>query len=496
MQDIFLKIEDYIETLYQRQNFECKEDQKNLFSKADYYRILKPVIVAMDQNPTANIQTLREILRKQSGIEKKLHDFVFWKEETSGIVLGGSTPNYEETYVIGNKKEVDYDAPFIYKTEKMKDDTLFDLASVSKLFMGISILKLVEQGIIYLDDEIVKYAPQFTNLSKVRIMDALGFSIPFKTKVRIDSATSKEEAEKILFEVVIDTESDNKDNHLPYTDIGAMILRYVVEGATKLSMKSFLEQEVFSKMGLTNVFVNVPKDKLDLVACTNYDTIVESNGTFITNTQNTKGIVYDPKAKVMGHQEGIFSGHAGLFSNCSDMIKLGNILINGDYLKKNTIIEMAKNRSGRVFAIDATGAPKYTQYLGYMCYSKCPRQEDSEVYHALSGISFAASGWTGCQLTVDPFNHITTFLGGNKAHNRITQVAQTQRHLIQTDKYGKRFIILPNGQMKIVSQNYAWDKDSAVLHPFLELMLQYKMLEDFLNLPEKEKKKRKMIRVK
>ena len=159
-------------------------------------------------------------------------------------------------------------------------------------------------------------------------------------------------------------------------------------------------------------------------------------------------------------------------------------LISREVLDDKLLEEFGKNRQGRIY-YDENGIKKYVQYHGYMTYSKHPILEYSEVFHALSGRSFAGAGWTGTQLTVDPINELYFFLGANRAHNRVTFVDASQQDKI-IDIDGQKGIILPDGSFKIDARDFAYKRDTVIIHPAMKLLLQYQMLEDMLEL-SKEK---------
>ncbi len=56
---------------------------------------------------------------------------------------------------------------FGYRDQERKlpidEDTIFGLASVTKSFVALSIMQLVEAGKVDLDDPVSKYIPEFTN---------------------------------------------------------------------------------------------------------------------------------------------------------------------------------------------------------------------------------------------------------------------------------------------------------------------------------------------
>lgn len=470
-------LEDYVNNLYESQNNGAVIEQQGLYSKKDYYELLKPVIDLC--NKDLSINEIRNILFKNSGIEENLNDFIYKKEMVPGMVFSYGTNNYKETVVIGNRQEVTLDENnnIVPDIEKMTEDTIFDLASVTKVFTSLSILKLVQSGVINLNDEVVKYAPEFKNLKGVTIFDLISFGVPLKTNGRVDKASSREEAEQILFNIEVNKESENL---VPYTDMGAMVLKYVIEHASSMNYYNFVEENILNKLNMKDTHVLVPKMKLDRVASTNLDGKYFKDGNFAITTSAKKGIVYDPKAQIMGQQEGILSGHAGMFSTVNDMTNLAKGIMGGQIIDNKYVEMMAKNRTGRKYIQD--DKEKYVQYLGFLCYSKNPILANSELFHAMSGKALASAGWTGTQLTVDPINQLFFFMAGNRSHNRMTFIDAAQKEKVKVDENGKKTIVLPNGDIKIDATRFAWDRDAVVVHPSLKLSIQYKMLEDVYTL--------------
>lgn len=467
-------IEQFIDQLYFNQNNGASNDQKNLFSKADYYKFLKDVIEVINQNKDASLEELRKILFNRSGIVEAAKSLVYERQLCPGLVFSYGTTKYQETIVVGNRQEVtiNREGNIVSDIEEMTEDTIFDLASVTKIFTSISVLKLIELGIIKLSDTITKYVPEFINLKNVTIFDLLAFQIPLITDKRIDEQISKEDAEKVLFNIQIN-ENFNKNTN-PYTDMGAMVLKYVIERVTNMPYYSFIEMEILKPLGLIDTYVQIPQKKLYRVANTNLDGKIYKDGTVRITTQATKGIVYDKKARIMGQPYGNLSGHAGLFSSPKDMTNLAKGIINGQVLGQNYVFELGKNRTGRVLSKDKT-----VNYLGYLCSSKNPLQGQSEVFHALSSKAFASPGWLGNQLTIDPVNDIYTFMASNRSHNRMTYIDPSIRPSVELEESNKKFIILPNGERRIDASRFAWNK-GTVIYPALRLVMQYKLLDEIL----------------
>lgn len=472
-------LEDYVNDLYKKQNMGVDKKQQGLYTKKDYFELLKPVIELVLKYKDYSIDELRTILYEKSNIKNNLIDFVYKKGMTPGLVFSYGTKSYRETILIGNKEEVSINekGEIVPSLEKMTEDTIFDLASVTKIFTSLSILKLVENGIINLNDEIVKYDSRFKNLKGITVYDLITFSVPLKTNKRIDKASSREEAEQILFDIEINQASTNRK---PYTDMGAMILKYAIESASGTNYYNFIYQNILKPLNMNDTHVIVPTMKLNRVSSTNLDGKYYKDGSFTITTNIKKGVVYDSKAQIMGQQEGILSGHAGLFSTVNDMTNLAKGIIYEQVISDNSLKMMIKNRTGKKYIED--NKEKYVQYLGMLCYSKNPILSNSELFHAMSGKSFASAGWTGTHLTVDLINELYFFMAANRSHNRMTFIDSAQRNKIKIDENGKKTILLPNGDIKIDATRFAWDKDNAIVHPVLKLSIQYKMLEDVYSL--------------
>lgn len=244
---------------------------------------------------------------------------------------------------------------------------------------------------------------------------------------------------------------------------------------------------------MKDTHVVIPQLKLDRVASTNFDGKYYKDGNFSVNTDIYKGIVYDPKARVMGQSDGNLSGHVGLFSTASDMTTLAKGIIDGQVISEYYVEMLAKNRTGKAY-LD-TDQKKYVQYLGMLCYSKHPVLSSSELFHAMSGKSFASAGWTGAQMTVDPINQLYFFMAGNRSHNRMAFIDPVHKDKLIVDENGKKVIELPNGEVKIDATRFAWECDAVIVHPSLKLCIQYKMLEDIYMLMNEKVEVEEKIKV-
>ena len=340
---------DYLNQLIENQNIGADETQKNLYTKEQYERLLKDVLEVLNKNKDADIDELRNELYKKSGIENLLKDFFFFFKMAPGAVISYGTKTFQEQLVIGNREETILDeGTFIPSQKEMNSDTIFDLASCTKLFTAITILKLVEEGKIDLSEDVTEYAPQFENLKGITIFDLLTFE-PLETKTRIDKAKDKKEAEEILFTT---SKKEIPYGANKYNDFAPMVLKYVIESASGMSYYKYLSKNILNNLEMYNTFVKIPNENLENVANSNYDGRYYKDGNYLIRTTSPVGVSTDDKARILGQPQGILSGHAGLFSNSSDMTKLARALIDNKIINFSTRDYMAKNRCGFHFVTD------------------------------------------------------------------------------------------------------------------------------------------------
>lgn len=459
---------NYINTLLKNQNDTNIYWFQDIYTKSNYQKLLKNVLKVIKEHPNASLTTLRFLLFSQSGLKEMIDSFVHETQITPGLVIDFGTEKNRDTILCGLAQECTFkDGIFLKAPQAIEENTIFDLASTSKLFTAISILKLEEEGLIDLYEPITKYVKEFKNLSSVTVYDLLKFRIKIVTNKRIDNAKAKEEAEDILFSVHPHADQVFTD---AYTDMGAMVLKYVVEAVSKMPFTEFVSEAITKYLKMDDTYLNVPKNKLYRVANENYSTIIDKNGNPLTRYDNYLGTVHDPKASIMGHSIGNAPGHAGYFSTKDDLIKLGNALINGTILPLESVLSMSDTATGFYDNIE------FSKFYGSMVYLKQPDPKNLSAYPPLSGKAFMSPGFAGTTLVVDPLNKITLFIGSPRLHNRIYRIDPTQWKNIKIDELGKKTFKLPNGEEKIVCSDFTARKEKIVTLA-LDLALQYQLLE-------------------
>ena len=288
----------------------------------------------------------------------------------------------------------------------VSDRTLFDLASLTKLFTGLLTMRLWEEGRLDLTRPVTDYAPQYRYLSDMPVEKVLGFEIGLTTPERIDTQKTPEAAKQQLWAV-----QPGEIRGRAYSDIHAMVIRDVIEGAAQSGYGAELTRCILRPLEMAETFLHVPEERrMDCISCRGEHRIEQ--GKHILRTDAQPGIPHDPKAAKLYPE---IMGHAGLFSTQGDMVKFAQGVLREQVISKMTIRKMARNRTGFRRA-DGT----YQQYLGALCYVKHPVQYFSEIPAYESDEAIGLAGFTGQHMSIDIGTGVFTLFLGNRVMNRLT----------------------------------------------------------------------------
>ncbi|MEL7121652.1 MAG: serine hydrolase, partial [Bacteroidota bacterium] len=161
--------------------------------------------------------------------------------------------------------------------EQVTEESVFMIASLTKPLYGLAIMKLVDQGLIRLDDPINNYLsvpilnPYSTQKAiTFRMLLAHTSSIKDNWEVlsKIYHPNSSIKQELTLNQFISDYFLENglyysKDNnfhknksatHWDYSNVGYMLLGHLIETITQQKMKDFCQKEIFDPLGMNNTF--------------------------------------------------------------------------------------------------------------------------------------------------------------------------------------------------------------------------------------------------
>lgn len=208
--------------------------------------------------------------------------------------------------------------------EKMTMDTLFDVASLTKVICtNTVILKLIEEKKIELDRPLHHYLPAFKE-TKVTIRHLLTHTSDINPFIKNRDTLIAEELRSALLQL---RSGDLIGNEMAYTDTGTLLLGFLIEEIYHNAVQDVFQQEVLTPLGMNNSTFSPTTQK---IAATELHPV---RGLI-------SGQVHDPKAFVLGEH----CGSAGLFTNLEDCISFVKMILNGgesqdgkQFLKEATI---------------------------------------------------------------------------------------------------------------------------------------------------------------
>ena len=266
---------------------------------------------------------------------------------------------------------------------KVDENTLFDVASITKLYTLILLFKLSELGFINLDDKIVDINPDFKGLEDFTFNDLIRLHGELRTNGNITQANSKEEAYEMLKTLYL---SSNSREENKYTDFGAIVLGDTIEKVVSkylnidMNLGQIMDKYLFNPLKICNTMY------------TPQTINVSGNG-------NIDGLVHDPKARILG---GVL-GHAGIFTTSDDLAKLAHKIYSVNYVNEGLISKQNLARLGEITFPNSKQSNKGN--LGI--YVKHPLGFDKTFTPSeFSTGSFSHQGWTGSLATFDPNNLI------------------------------------------------------------------------------------------
>ena len=331
----------------------------------------------------------------------------------------------------------------------LTERSLFDLASLTKLFTGLTVMRLNEEGRLDLTQPVTAYAPQFKNLASTTVSQVLGFEVALTTAERVDTQKTPEAARQQLFAI-----RPGEVTGRAYSDMHAMVLKHVIEGAAQENLLHEVQRIILEPLGMADTFAVVPAERLS--DCVRYDREHRiERGRYILREGVAPGVPHDPKAARLYPD---FSGHAGLFATMGDMVKLCQGLLRERVVSRSTLVEMSRNRTGFRRA-DGT----YQQYLGAQCYVLHPVQYFSEIPVYESEQAIGLSGFTGHHLSVDVGTGVFVLMLGNRVLDRLTVLLPEAGKSITDyglDPDGTGQVLWPDGHRVWSSVDYVHHKDA------------------------------------
>ena len=273
-------------------------------------------------------------------------------------------------------------------------DTLYDLASISKLFTTTCAMRLVEQHKLDLDTPVATWMPDFATGGKdqVTLRQLLTHTSGLPADVQLwNLASTREDRMQRDLEVPL---IHPPDTRYLYSDLGLIAIGHLLELQTGTRLDQVVRDMVTGPLGLSQTMYLPNGDLKSRIAATEDE------------SDPPRGMVWgevdDPNAWALG---GV-AGHAGIFSTAQDLARFAQMYLQGGsidgvrLLSDDTVAEMTRNQIGKLgwrgigFELNASF------YMGKMA----------------SAVTFGHTGYTGTSVVIDPRRDLVVVLLTNRVH--------------------------------------------------------------------------------
>ncbi|WP_010651330.1 serine hydrolase domain-containing protein [Oceanobacillus massiliensis] len=279
---------------------------------------------------------------------------------------------------------------------EMTEDTLFDLASISKIFTTTAAMILYEQGLFELDDPVAEHIPEFAAGGKgnVTIRQLMTHISGLPASAPVDEQEGDREDR---LQYVLEYPLANEPGEVyTYSDLGMITLGVLVERLSGMRLDEFVEKEITRPLGMRDTMYNPPASLNDRIAATEFQPW--------TGREIILGTVHDEKAYYL---DGV-AGHAGVFSTAKDLAILAQMYLNEGRYKGKQIIEP-----------ETVEMLTTNQIPGFVDNDHGLGWEMNQMWY-MEGLtetnSLGHTGYTGTSIVINPDNETIAILLTNRVH--------------------------------------------------------------------------------
>ncbi|RCW40206.1 CubicO group peptidase (beta-lactamase class C family) [Halopolyspora algeriensis] len=306
-----------------------------------------------------------------------------------GAVVGFDAAGYELRYADGTGTELPAG-----KQERARTGTIFDIASMTKLFTSIAVLQQVEDGHVALDAPVARYLPEFGTNGKeaITVRQLLTHTSGLQAAVRLWELPPGERIPHVMSLAPVNPPGST----YLYSDPNMIVLGELVERVSGDRLDEVVAERITEPLGMDDTGYRPAESKAHRIAATEYQ-------------QNpargmVRGEVHDENAWALG---GV-AGHAGIFSTARDLAVLGQAILNGGVYAGERILD--ESSVAAMLTNGNTEFPGHAHGLGF--------ELDQRWYMAgLSGPHSAGhTGYTGTSMVLDPASRSVVILLSNRVH--------------------------------------------------------------------------------
>ncbi len=295
------------------------------------------------------------------------------------------------------------------KQVAMRADSIFDTASLTKVFTAILTLQQIDKGRIALDAPVVDYLPGFAGPGKEKITVAMLLAhtsgLPVGAKV---TGLPDDKARRAAVLATPLIKGATPGTVFRYSSVGLMVAAQLVEKVTGQRLDQALKTGLTGPLGLRDTGFN-PKKWLSAAD--------QASRLVATDARSSRGLLRGTVHDDVANHLGGIAGHAGIFSTAADLTVIGQLLLDGGTYRGTRILSAATTK--KMLTNVNAGRPAVD-----------PERPNRTSAHGLGVVlnqpwfmgklatsrAFGHTGFTGTSLLVHPGRRMVLVLLTNRAH--------------------------------------------------------------------------------
>ncbi|MFI6273001.1 serine hydrolase domain-containing protein [Micromonospora zamorensis] len=292
---------------------------------------------------------------------------------------------------------------------EMRPDSVFDLASVTKMYTAILLLQQVDKGRVDLGAPVRDYLPAFTGAGTERV--TVEMLLTHTSGLPVGAKVTGLAGNAARWNAVLTTglvSGAVPGNTFRYSSVGLMVAGKIVEKVAGQRLDQALKSGLTGPLGLRDTGFN-PNTWLPGSA--------KAGRLAATDARSSRGLLRGTVHDDVANHLGGVAGHAGIFATATDLAAIGQMLLDGGNYQGKRVLSAATVR--RMLTNQNSGKPAVD-----------PERPNRSAAHGLgvvlnqswfmgrlaSARTFGHTGFAGPSLLVDPGRRLVLALLTNRAH--------------------------------------------------------------------------------
>ncbi|MHA7832654.1 MAG: serine hydrolase [Flagellimonas sp.] len=259
----------------------------------------------------------------------------------------------------------------IRRKEKLKQGTMFEIASVSKTLTATLIMKLVQEGKLCLESKLTDYFPDmaYQDITVEHLLTHTS-GIPFyydaliKDRLKEGRTINTDTIYKRYAKLKPKKEFE-AGQKFSYSNSGYMLLAGIAERATKQSFDDLLNKHIFSSAGMSSTRRDVLLSDMD-----NY---AEGHQLSVEHGAYVPLEIHEDSLSMLNHYFKDSKGPGGIYSTMDDLWKFSqaiqnNTILNEEYtdlmFTPGTLLDGSTTKYGKGWQLSSSNGLRYVHHRG------------------------------------------------------------------------------------------------------------------------------------